>query len=162
MQPSLTPYFSFKKSIYRAAYILRMFSEAFLTKNAWPGNISMASAKKSNFFLFMVVHTNISYISLNFTHMILHTFLHFENIKDASLKWHKFPIKICSCLTKYLLNVEVITIYILKFVNDEKMLPDKYHKRLYSFRKYSVHCIIYFNRKIPRQIFGFNFLKMIL
>ena len=74
-----------KINISRSIHILRMFSEAFLTKNAWPGNISMASAKKSNlfFFLFMVVHTYISYISLNFTHIcyIIFFILHCREYK---------------------------------------------------------------------------------
>ena len=41
-----------------------------------------------------------------------------ENIKDASLKWHKFH--------RRMLNVEVITKTILRFVNNEKMISDKY------------------------------------
>ena len=67
----------------------------------------MASAKKPNlfFFLFMVVHTNISYISLNFTHMILHTFLYFENIKDEMTQIPHKNLQLSD--TKYLLNVEV-------------------------------------------------------
>ena len=129
------PRFSFKKSIYRApAYILRMFSEAFLTKNAWPGNISMASAKKSNFFsLFMVVHTNISYISLNFTHKyyILFFILHCREYKrcifeKTQISQKNLQLQLADNQYIWVLNVELITKTILRFVNNEKMISDKY------------------------------------
>ena len=123
-----------KINISRSIHILRMFSEAFLTKNAWPGNISMASAKKSNiFFLFMVVHTNISYISLNFTHIyyILFFILHFREYKRCifemtQISQKNLQMQLSDNQYIWVLNVELITKTILRFVNNEKIISDKY------------------------------------